>query len=166
MNPPEHWIWSREAGAPRDREPGGARRGGGPGGVECHARESGSARPRARPAARTNYLYRGLLHCGICGLRMWGNHRRSSTYYSCQPSHQRAKDIPVGHPVNVYLNQARVDSALRPFLARRSSDRTGANYWRACLEEGAARARRTAALAVSRPRTEIADLNDASIARC
>ncbi|HUY72589.1 MAG TPA: recombinase family protein [Gaiellaceae bacterium] len=43
---------------------------------------SRKARPatEARPAARADYLYRGILHCGICGLRMWGNRRPSSTY--------------------------------------------------------------------------------------
>ena len=88
----------RGAGAPRDRRAGEEH-------DAVQARAVSNARSRqgvtateARPAARTNYLYRGLLHCGICGLRMWGNHRRTSTYYSCQPSHQRSKDIPVGHP--------------------------------------------------------------------
>jgi len=136
MNPPEHWIWSEEPAHPAivSREEHDA--------VEARAVSNARSRigvsaTEARPAARTNYLYRGLLHCGICGLRMWGNHRRSSTYYSCQPSHQRAKDIPVGHPVNVYLNQARVDNALRPFLATALFGPDRRDYWRACLEEAA-----------------------------
>ncbi len=88
----------------------------------------------ARPTAKRDYLYRGLLRCGICGLRMWGNHRRHSTYYSCQPSHQRSKDIPVDHPPHVYLNEQRLNDALLRFLATAlfSPERTG--YWRTCLE--------------------------------
>jgi len=50
----------------------------------------------ARPASKTNYLYRCLRPYGICGLRMWGNHCRTTTYDSCQPFHQRSKDIPAG----------------------------------------------------------------------
>ncbi len=136
VNPPESWIWSEESAHPAivSREEHDA----------VQARATANARSRkgtlatdARPAARTNYLYRGLLHCGLCGLRMWGNHRRASTYYSCQPSHQRAKDIPAGHPSHVYLNQARVDVALRPFLATALFGPGRRDYWRTCLGESA-----------------------------
>ena len=91
----------------------------------------------ARPNAKRDYFYRGLLRCGICGLRMWGNHRRRSTYYACQPSHQRSKDIPADHPQHVYLNEQRLNDALLPFLATAlfSPERSG--YWRTCLEAAA-----------------------------
>ena len=88
----------------------------------------------ARRTAKRDCLYRGLLRCGIRGLRMWGNHRRHATYYSCQPSHQRSKDIPADHPPHVYLNEQRLNDALLPFLATAlfGPERTG--YWRSCLE--------------------------------
>ena len=91
----------------------------------------------ARPTAKRDYCYRGLLRCGVCGLRMWGNHRRQTTYYSCQPSHQRAKDIPADHPPHVYLNEERLNDALLPFLATAlfGPERTG--YWRTCLDAAA-----------------------------
>ncbi len=73
----------------------------------------------ARPTAKRDYLFRGLLRCGIWGLRMWGNHRRHSTYYSCQPSHQRSKDIPVD---------------LFPFLATALFGPELTGYWRTCIE--------------------------------
>ena len=76
------WIWSEEPAHPAivSREEYDA--------VQVRATENVRSRKaksatEARPIARTNYLYRGILHCGICGLRMWGNRRPSSTYYSC-----------------------------------------------------------------------------------
>ena len=97
----------------------------------------------ARPTAKRDYLYRGLLRCGICGLRMWGNHRRHSTYYSCQPSHQRSKDIPADHPPHVYLNEQRLNDALFPFLATALFGPERTDYWRTLpRSRGRARARR------------------------
>ena len=135
-NPPEMWVWSDEPAHPAivSREEYDA--------VQLRARANERSRQGvlatvARPTAKRDYLYRGLLRCGICGLRMWGNHRRQSTYYSCQPSHQRSKDIPVDHPPHVYLNEQRLNAALLPFLttALFGPGRTG--YWRTCLEAGA-----------------------------
>jgi len=157
-NPPEAWIWSEAPAHPAlvSREEHDA--------VQARAvanQRSRQAVPatEVRPAAKTDYLYRGLLRCGICGLRMWGNHRRRSTYYSCQPSHQRAKDIPAGHPAHVYLNEARLDAALRPFLATAlfGPDRT--DYWRRCLQEAAEPGQAApAAERVREVEAEIADL--------
>jgi site-specific DNA recombinase len=136
MNPPEAWIWSEEPAHPAivTREEYGA--------VQARARANERSRQSvpatvARPTAKRDYLYRGLLRCGICGLRMWGNHRRNSTYYSCQPSHQRSKDIPADHPPHVYLNEQRLNDALLPFLASAlfGPERTG--YWRTCLDAAA-----------------------------
>jgi hypothetical protein len=92
---------------------------------------------QARPTAKTEYLYRGLLHCGICGLRMWGNHKRQSTYYSCQPGHQRSKNVPAEHPPSVYLNEKRLNEALFGFLtsALFGADRVG--YWTRALDDAA-----------------------------
>ena len=92
----------------------------------------------ARPTAKRDYLYRGLLRCGICGLRMWGNHRRNSTYYSCQPSHQRTQDIPADHPPHVYLNEQRLNDALLPFLATALFGPERTDYWRHALDAAAA----------------------------
>ncbi|HZD00406.1 MAG TPA: zinc ribbon domain-containing protein [Actinomycetes bacterium] len=77
------------------------------------ARAAANHRTRqgARPARR-EYLYRGLLRCGICGLRMWGNHRRRSVYYSCQPSHRRSANIPADHPPHVYLGEPTLHEAV------------------------------------------------------
>jgi site-specific DNA recombinase len=132
-NPPESWIWSEEPAHPAivSREEHEA----------VHARARANERSRqgvpattARPTAKRDYLYRGLLRCGICGLRMWGNRRRNTTYYSCQPSHQRSKDIPVGHPPHVYLNEQRLNDALLPFLATALFGPERTDYWRLALD--------------------------------
>jgi len=135
-NPPEAWIWSEEPAHPAivSREEHDA--------VSARARANERSRQAvpatvARPTAKRNYLYRGLLRCGICGLRMWGNQRRRSTYYSCQPSHQRSKDIPAGHPLHVYLNEQRLNDALLPFLATTLFGPERTDYWRTCLEAAA-----------------------------
>jgi site-specific DNA recombinase len=113
----------------------------------------------ARLTARHEYLYRGLLRCGICGLRMWGNHRRRSTYYSCQPSHQRSKNIPAGHPPHVYLNEARLNDALLPFLANALFGPERIDYWRHCIDAAAEPERAVPAAARAQEiEVEIADL--------
>ena len=135
-NPPEAWVWSEEPAHPAivSREEYDA--------VSARARANERSRQGvpatvARPTAKRDYLYRGLLRCGICGLRMWGNHRRNSTYYSCQPSHQRSKDIPADHPPHVYLNEQRLSDALLPFLATALFGPERTDYWRTCLEAAA-----------------------------
>jgi len=133
-NPPEAWVWSEQPAhqAIVSREEHEA--------VQARARANersrqGVAATVARPTAKRDYLYRGLL--GICGLRMWGNHRRNTTYYSCQPSHQRSKDIQADHPPHVYLNEQRLNDALFPFLATALFGPERSGYWRTCLDAAA-----------------------------
>jgi len=132
-NPPEAWIWSEGSAHPAivGREEHDA--------VKARAKANERSRQGipatvARPTAKTNYLYRGLLRCGICGLRMWENHRRDTTYYSCQPSHQRSKDIPAGHPPHVYLNEQCLNAVLLPFLATALFGPERTDYWRHALD--------------------------------
>ncbi|MDA8360266.1 MAG: recombinase family protein, partial [Actinomycetota bacterium] len=157
-NPPEAWIWSEEPAHPAivTREEHDA--------VQARARANERSRQSvpatvARPTAKRDYLYRGLLRCGICGLRMWGNHRRSSTYYSCQPSHQRSKDIPADHPPHVYLNEERLNAALLPFLATALFGPERTDYWRHALDATAEPERTAPARErASEIEAEIADL--------
>jgi site-specific DNA recombinase len=136
LNPPEAWIWSEQPAHPaiisRDEHDAVGVR------ANANARSrQGIPATVARPTAKHDYLYRGVLRCGICGLRMWGNHRRGSTYYSCQPSHQRAKQIPEGHPAHVYLNEAKLSAALLPFLGTALFGPDRQAYWRNCLDTSA-----------------------------
>ncbi len=157
-NPPEAWVWS-EGPAHKAIVSRGEYE-------AVQSRATANERSRqgvpaaaARPAARTEYLYRGLVHCGICGLRMWGNHRRQTTYYSCQPSHQRSKNIPADHPPHVYLNEQRLNEAVLPFLATALFSRERADYWRHCLDAAAKPERAAPAAArANEVEVEIADL--------
>src|SRR6266511_3876728 len=107
-NPPESWIWSEEPAHPAIVTKEEFEQ------VAARAATNHRTRQGTR-AAKFEYLYRGILRCGICGLRMWGNHRRSSVYYSCQPSHQRSANIPAGHPAHVYLGEPALHEAVTGF---------------------------------------------------
>jgi len=63
---------------------------------------------------------------------MWGNHRRNSTYHSCQPKN-RSGAIPDGHPAHVYLNEERLNAAIFGFLNTAVFGPGRVDYWRACL---------------------------------
>ena len=157
-NPPEMWVWSEEPAHPAIVTRGEYDA------VQARAKANERSRQAvpatvARPSAKRDYLYRGLLRCGICGLRMWGNHRRHSAYYSCQPSHQRSKDIPAGHPPHVYLNEQRLNSVLLPFLATALFDPERTDYWRHALDAAAELVRLAPAKErASEIEAEIADL--------
>jgi hypothetical protein len=68
---------------------------------------------------------------------MWGNRPRRTTYYSCQPSHQRSKDIPADHPAHVYLNEQRLNDVLFPFLVPALFGAERTDYRRTCIEVAA-----------------------------
>jgi site-specific DNA recombinase len=132
INPPEAWIWSDEPCHPAlvSRQEYES--------VQAQAAANeGSRRTKptteAPPAARNDYLYRGILHCGICSLRMWGN-RRNVTYYSCRPAFHRSRNIPEDHPRYVYLNEDRLSEALLQFLASAVFGPERHAYWQQCLD--------------------------------
>jgi len=66
---------------------------------------------------------------------MWGNRRRSSVYYSCQPSHQRSKNIPADHPAHVYLGEPVLHEAVAGFLSTALFGPERETYWRRRLAE-------------------------------
>ncbi len=84
---------------------------------------------------KREYLYRGLVRCAICGLRMWGNHRRRSSYYSCQPSHQRSANIPADHPPSVYLGEPVLHEAVVGFMSTALFGAERQDYWRRRLAD-------------------------------
>lgn len=97
-----------------------------------------AAASNARPAVkRRDYLYRGYLHCGLCQRRMWGNARRRSSYYTCQPAHQRSASIPADHLPSVYLGEPAPHQALTQFLGHAVFGPDRAEYWRHCLQAAA-----------------------------
>ncbi len=77
-NHPSTWVWSEEPAHPaivsrEELEAVAAR-------ASANHRSRKGVAPNTFPK-RTEYLYRGLLRCGACGLRMWGNTRRATRYY-------------------------------------------------------------------------------------
>lgn len=131
INPPGDWVWSEEPAHPAiiSREEYDAVRW-----VAAHnmrSRRGDLSAETAEGRGRAVYLYRGRLRCGLCGRRMWGNHRRTSTYYSCQPK-GRAASIH-DHPANVYLNEKRLNTAVFGFLNTTVFGPDRADYWRDCI---------------------------------
>jgi site-specific DNA recombinase len=133
-NPPEAWVWSEAPSHPAiisidefkqmqakfERNTGSRRAEGTP--------------TSPRPANKKNeYVFRSRLHCGICGLRMWGHRRRATRYYNCQPSHQRGAGIPQGHPPLVYLGERPLIEAVTRFLAKGVYGPDRYDYWVARL---------------------------------
>src|SRR6266545_5949802 len=152
-NPPEAWIWSEESAHPAvvSKEEFEA--------VAARAAANRGSRQGAAPTTH-QYLYRGILRCGLCGLRMWGNHRRSSAYYSCQPSHQRSANIPAGHPAHVYLGEPALHEAVVGFLSTALFGPERHTYWRRRLAD--CESKQPAAPVGERPKevtTEVADLD-------
>jgi len=134
-NPPETWIWSEEPAHPalvsKEEFDAVAARAA----SNHRSRQGGRGDGGAVSPPKREYLYRGLVRCGVCGLRMWGNHRRRSSYYSCQPSHQRSANIPADHPPSVYLGEPVLHEAVVGFMsaALLGPDRQG--YWRRRLAD-------------------------------
>jgi site-specific DNA recombinase len=88
----------------------------------------------ATPPRRAEYLYRGLVRCGLCGLRMTGNIRRTrSRYYFCYPHKQRSAKIPPNHPPTIYLPEPVMHEAITSWLAYAIFGPDRADYWRGCL---------------------------------
>ena len=90
-NPPELWVWSEEPAHPegRKREEYDAVR------ARAKANDAADREPRPwpdrRPSATTSTAGSSLRDLRAA---QWGNHRRNSTYYSCQPSPPALE----GHP--------------------------------------------------------------------
>jgi hypothetical protein len=134
-NPPETWIWSEEPAHPalvskEEFEAVVARAA-----SNYRSRQGGRGDGGAASQPKREYLYRGLVRCGICGLRMWGNHQRRSSYYSCQPSHQRSANIPADHPPSVYLGEPVLHEAVVGFMATALFGPERQDYWRRRLAD-------------------------------
>ena len=90
---------------------------------------------------------------------MWGNHRKSSVCYSCQPSHQRSKNIPADHPAHVYLGEPILHEAVASFLSTAVFGPERQTYW--CPLLAVSEVKQSAAPAAERMKevtAEVADL--------
>ncbi len=72
---------------------------------------------RERQATRHPYVFRGLLHCGICNRRMQGQQSKQRLYYRCRFPSEYALANTIDHPRNVYLNEADLLPPLDDWLA-------------------------------------------------
>ena len=125
-NLPEQWVWSDEPGHPpvisrQEYE-------------QVQAKAAQNARSRRNdatggpPRKKTEYLFRGRLVCGCCGLRMWGS-RPVHPYYRCLISHQRGANIPPEHPRTVNLGEGILLEATTAFLAQAVYGPDRLAYW-------------------------------------
>jgi len=137
LNAPDQWVWSEQPAHPaivsRDEY------------QAVQAQATVNARYRQLPVAgnladrpRTVYLYRGRLRCRLCGLRMWGEPPPHRHLHCCQPTHQRSANPPAGHPKTVYLNEAKLNTALFGYLRGALFGPDRIEYWSRYLEAAAA----------------------------
>jgi hypothetical protein len=90
---------------------------------------------------------------------MWGKTRRSTRYYLCQISHQRAAHLPADHPPSVYLGERKLNEAILGFLATAVFGPDREEYWRHALAVAAEAEPRAPTLGRTEELTrEIADL--------
>jgi site-specific DNA recombinase len=74
----------------------------------------GSRRPRSD--ARSRYLLRGLLSCGLCGRRMQGNTIRGAKHYRCRYSADYASAVECEHPKQLYVREEPIVRALDDWI--------------------------------------------------
>ncbi|SCG12933.1 Recombinase zinc beta ribbon domain-containing protein [Streptomyces sp. MnatMP-M27] len=72
---------------------------------------------RERKRTRHPYVFRGLLHCGICGRRMQGQQSQGRLYYRCRFANEYALANKITHPRNVYLSEKDLLPPLDNWLA-------------------------------------------------
>ncbi|WP_203935325.1 recombinase family protein, partial [Virgisporangium ochraceum] len=156
-NPPSEWVWSPEPVHPPIVSLGEyqtvARR------AASNARSRRSD-PDGVDRPGRDYLYRGLVRCGLCGQRMSGNARGTGRrYYSCFVHKQQPSKIPPDHPPTVNLPEPNLHDALTNWLSHALFGPDRVDYWRQCLRKA-----KTNANKISIPErlaeidTEIADL--------
>ena len=138
LNPPSKWVWSPEPTHPEiisleQYKTVAARAAAN----EASRRPAASDQPDtpAEPRRRAEYLYRGLVRCGLCQLRMTGNTRRKTAarYYFCYP-HKRSAKIPAGHPPTIYLGEPGLHEAITAWLSHAVFGPDRARYWQECLD--------------------------------
>lgn len=162
-NPPSEWVWSpeptHEGIVSLDEQQTVARRAAANEASRRPATTAGDDAARADEQARprhADYLYRGLVRCGICGLRMSGTiRRRHSRYYFCYPHKQRSVKVPEDHPPTVYLPEPALHEAITSWLGYAVFGPDRAGYWRDCLTAADGHDRRHAPVPA-----RLAEIND------
>jgi site-specific DNA recombinase len=130
-NPPEAWVWSDNPCHPpivsrHEYDQIRVK-------AASNARSRRSDTTGSAPREKTEYLFRGRLLCGYCGLRMKG-HRGTFPYYRCHITMQRAAKIPPGHPATINLSERFLLEATLGFLSQAVYGPNRLTYWRQVLE--------------------------------
>ena len=66
---------------------------------------------------RNPYIFRGLIHCGVCDRRMQGQYNHGAAYYRCRYAQEYAIANKIDHPTNVYLREDTLTDPLDTWLA-------------------------------------------------
>ena len=120
-NPPDLWVWSKEASHPAivslDTYRAAAA-------VASHRRTSRQdAGPSGHPGTKHTYLLRSYVRCSMCQRRMEGTTRKGSfVYFRCRPRPTSGHDPMAkwpGHPSDVYVSQDKLLPGVLDFLADR-----------------------------------------------
>ncbi|EFC79203.1 recombinase family protein [Parafrankia sp. EUN1f] len=114
-NSTETWVWSTEQAHPAiiDIE------------TFTQAQTLRAARRIVPPSERgqrrdtRRYLFRGMLHCGLCTRKMQGNWINGKAHYRCRYPQEYALVNHVHHPSNVYLREAAIVRPLDDWLFTR-----------------------------------------------
>jgi site-specific DNA recombinase len=72
---------------------------------------------RRRGPTRNPYVFRGLLHCGLCERKMQGQWSHDTAYYRCRYPREYAVANDVDHPKSVILREDRLLGPLDSWLA-------------------------------------------------
>ena len=66
---------------------------------------------------RHPYVFRGRVHCAVCGRRMQGQHSRNVAYYRCRYAKEYAIANKVNHPMDVFLREDALIDPIDSWLA-------------------------------------------------
>ncbi|MBQ1073319.1 zinc ribbon domain-containing protein [Micromonospora sp. C31] len=61
--------------------------------------------PKRTHRSRHPYIFKSLVHCGICGRKMRGQHSHGVAYYRCRFPQEYAPTNKVDHPRNVIMRE-------------------------------------------------------------
>jgi site-specific DNA recombinase len=129
-NAPEQWTWSEEPSHPAIISRTEYEQ------VQVKAAHNQRSRRTAQFEAtalhKPDYVFRSRIKCVHCNLRMWSSRRRGTSYYLCQPSHQRG-EVPPDHPRTVYVNERALVWSITDFLATAIYGRDRVAYWERVL---------------------------------
>ncbi|MFE0530435.1 recombinase family protein [Micromonospora parva] len=70
-----------------------------------HRRARTATAPKRAHRSRHPYIFKSLVHCGICGRKMQGQHSHGVAYYRCRFPQEYALANKVEHPRNVIMRE-------------------------------------------------------------